>query len=489
MRIPGRVARVTGGANGIDAAMARRFAADGARGVVVADLDGARAREVADEADRAGSRGLAMRCDVGDEDQVRTLIAGVLERFGQVDLFCSNAGVAFGKGADAATEEWDLAWRVNVLAHVFAARAVLPSMLARGAGYLLHTCSAAGLLTNPGDAPYTVSKHAAVAFAEWLAVTYGDKGVRISVLCPQGVRTNMLLGGLQEGNAAARAVAAAGELLEPEQVADAVVEGLDAERFLILPHPEVATYLRRKAEDPDRWLAGMRRLVAGAAAPGAAGAPRARRGAPGARLRRRLVGGGLRSGRVHAAGAGGGVVAGAAARHRDRAGGDPRPGAAGDERRRHGRGGARPLRARHRRLLADDRRAVERRLVRAAVPPHPRHAALRQAGTGRRAHRRGLRHLHGARLPAHPGAGGPAATAAGRPAPRHAAAGRPRGRRGDHQPAGCRRRAQGRRRAALAGPGQGAGGAPVRLPDRGPGPRQEGGPQAAQHLPERAGLR
>src|SRR6266498_3984436 len=142
--------------------------------------------------------------------------------------------------------------------------------LARGAGYLLHTCSAAGLLTNPGDAPYTVSKHAAVAFAEWLAVTYGDKGVRISVLCPQGVRTNMLLGGLQEGNAAARAVAAAGELLEPEQVADAVVEGLDAERFLILPHSEVATYLRRKAEDPDRWLAGMRRLVAGASAPGAA---------------------------------------------------------------------------------------------------------------------------------------------------------------------------------------------------------------------------
>ncbi len=256
MRIQGKVVVVTGGANGIGAAMARRFAADGARGVVVADLDGARAREVADEADRAGSRGLAMRCDVGDEDQVRTLIAGVLERFGQVDLFCSNAGVAFGKGVDAASEEWDLAWRVNVLAHVFAARAVLPSMLARGAGYLLHTCSAAGLLTNPGDAPYTVSKHAAVAFAEWLAVTYGAKGVRISVLCPQGV---------------------AGELLEPEQVADAVVEGLDAERFLILPHPEVATYLRRKAEDPDRWLAGMRRLVAGASTPGAAqgAAPRA----------------------------------------------------------------------------------------------------------------------------------------------------------------------------------------------------------------------
>jgi NAD(P)-dependent dehydrogenase (short-subunit alcohol dehydrogenase family) len=265
MKIQGKVVVVTGGASGIGAAMARRFAADGALGVAVADLDEAKAREVTDEAERAGARGLSMRCDVGDEDQVRELIAAVLDRFGRVDLLCSNAGVAFGKGVEASTEEWDLAWRVNVMAHVFAARAVLPSMLERGTGYLLHTCSAAGLLTNPGDAPYTVSKHGAVAFAEWLAVTYGDKGVRTSVLCPQGVRTRMLLGGLQEGNAAARAVAAAGELLEPEQVADAVVEGVDAERFLILPHPEVATYLRRKAEDPDRWLAGMRRLTARAA--------------------------------------------------------------------------------------------------------------------------------------------------------------------------------------------------------------------------------
>jgi NAD(P)-dependent dehydrogenase (short-subunit alcohol dehydrogenase family) len=182
-----------------------------------------------------------------------------------VDLFCSNAGVAFGKGVEAATGDWDLAWRVNVMAHVLAARAVLPSMLERGEGYLLHTCSAAGLLTNPGDAPYTVSKHAAVAFAEWLALTYGDRGVHVSALCPQGVKTNMLLRGLEERNAAARAVAAAGELLEPDQVAEAVVEGLDAERFLILPHPEVATYFRRKAEDPDRWLAGMRRLIARAA--------------------------------------------------------------------------------------------------------------------------------------------------------------------------------------------------------------------------------
>ena len=265
MRVQGRVVVVTGGANGIGAAMARRFAAEGALAVVIADLDEARAAAVATEADRAGSRGLAMRCDVADEEQVRDLVAAVLERFARVDLFCSNAGVAFGKGIDAAGGEWDLAWRVNVMAHVFAARAVLPSMLERGDGYLLHTCSAAGLLTGPGDAPYTVSKHAAVAFAEWLALTYGDSGIRVSALCPQGVRTNMLLGGLEAGDPAARAVKAAGELLEPEQVAEAVVEGLVAERFLILPHPEVATYLRRKAEDPDRWLAGMRRLTARAA--------------------------------------------------------------------------------------------------------------------------------------------------------------------------------------------------------------------------------
>jgi NAD(P)-dependent dehydrogenase (short-subunit alcohol dehydrogenase family) len=264
MELRGKVVVITGGADGIGAAMARRFAADGACGVVVADLDEAKARQVADQVERSGSLGLAIRCDVGDEEQTRTLVGSCLERFGQVDLFCSNAGVAFGKGMEAANGDWDRAWRVNLMAHVFAARAVLPSMLARGAGYLLHTCSAAGLLTNPGDAPYTVSKHAAVAFAEWLAITYGDGGVRISVLCPQGVRTNMLLSGLQEGSAAARAVVAAGELLEPEQVADAVVEGLAAERFLILPHPEVATHLQRKAADPDRWLAGVRRMVAGA---------------------------------------------------------------------------------------------------------------------------------------------------------------------------------------------------------------------------------
>jgi NAD(P)-dependent dehydrogenase (short-subunit alcohol dehydrogenase family) len=272
MDLRDKVVVVTGGGSGIGAAMARRFAAEGARAVVVADLQQASAAQVAGEVERAGAAALATRTDVAAEPEMRALVDQVLERFERIDLFCSNAGVAFGRGLDASADDWQRAWSVNVLAHVHAARAVLPAMLERGQGYLLQTCSAAGLLTNPGDAPYTLSKHAAVGFAEWLSVTYGDRGVRVSALCPQGVRTPMLLGGLEAGNAAARAVAAAGELLEPEQVADAVVEGLAAERFLILPHPQVAGYLRQKAADPDRWLAGMRRLAAGASAREAAGA-------------------------------------------------------------------------------------------------------------------------------------------------------------------------------------------------------------------------
>jgi NAD(P)-dependent dehydrogenase (short-subunit alcohol dehydrogenase family) len=274
MELRHKVVVVTGGAGGIGAAMARRFAAEGAGAVVLADLDEAGAAAVADEVGRAGATGVAVHTDVAAEPEVRSLVGGVLERFGRIDLLCSNAGVAAGRGLDASDDDWERAWTVNVLAHVYAARAALPAMLERGEGYLLQTCSAAGLLTNPGDAPYTLTKHAAVAFAEWLSVTYGGAGIRVSALCPQGVRTPMLLGGLDAGVPAAMAVAAAGGLLEPEEVADAVVEGLAAERFLILPHPEVATYLRNKATDPDRWLAGVRRLAAGAGA-GVSGSPRA----------------------------------------------------------------------------------------------------------------------------------------------------------------------------------------------------------------------
>jgi NAD(P)-dependent dehydrogenase (short-subunit alcohol dehydrogenase family) len=251
MDLAGAVTVVTGGAGGIGSALARRFTAAGAAAVVVADVD------------IEPSDGTAYRVDVTDEAAVSGLVSTVLDRYGRIDLFCSNAGVTTGAGVEASTIDWQHTWSVNVLAHVYAARAVLPSMLDRGAGYLLQTCSAAGLLTAVGDAPYTVTKHAAVGFAEWLAVTYGDRGIRVSALCPQGVRTAMLDNGLSAGHFGARVVAAAGAVLSPEEVADAAVEGIAAERFLILPHAEVGTYYARKAADPDRWLAGMRRLLAG----------------------------------------------------------------------------------------------------------------------------------------------------------------------------------------------------------------------------------
>jgi NAD(P)-dependent dehydrogenase (short-subunit alcohol dehydrogenase family) len=192
--------------------------------------------------------------DVSVEADVIELVRATEERFGgPIDLFCSNAGIATGGGVEASNDAWQQIWDVNVMAHVYAARAVLPSMLARGEGYLLHTASAAGLLSQIGSAPYAVTKHAAVAFAEWLAITHGDQGIKVSCLCPQGVRTNML------GNGGALLGPTA---IEPEQVADAVVEGLRSEQFLILPHPEVREYFRRKGDDYDRWLAGMRRLQA-----------------------------------------------------------------------------------------------------------------------------------------------------------------------------------------------------------------------------------
>ncbi|MEV4758340.1 SDR family oxidoreductase [Micromonospora sp. NPDC049559] len=258
MRLGGKVAVVTGGAGGIGAALARRFAAEGAEGVVVADLDEPAAARVAA---RIGPVAVAVGVDAADEEQVRALVATAERRYGRIDLFCANAGITVGAGLSAPDADWRRAWEINVMAHVHAARAVLPGMLARGEGYLLQTCSAAGLLTAIGDAPYTVTKHAAVGLAEWLAITYRDRGIRVSALCPQGVRTPMLDDGLAAGHAGAVVTAASGPVLEPEQVAQAVVDGLADERFLILPHPEVAEYARTKAADPDRWLAGMRSLV------------------------------------------------------------------------------------------------------------------------------------------------------------------------------------------------------------------------------------
>ena len=257
MDLAGKVVVVTGAARGIGYALAERFVAEGARGVTVCDLDPGACRAAAE---RLAPNALDVAADVSVEAEVAEVVRRTEERFGPVDLFVSNAGIGTNQGVEAPDATWAAVWGVNVMAHVNAARVVLPSMLARGEGYLLSTASAAGLLANIGDAPYTVTKHAAVALAEWLAITYGDRGIRVSCLCPQGVNTEMLRSGLGPGGAATT-VAAQG-IIEPSVVADAVVAGLAAERFLILPHPEVAGYWQGKAADPDRWLAGMRRLQA-----------------------------------------------------------------------------------------------------------------------------------------------------------------------------------------------------------------------------------
>ncbi|MGN6607045.1 MAG: SDR family oxidoreductase [Jatrophihabitans sp.] len=257
MIISDKVCVVTGGASGIGAAMARRFAREGAARVVVVDRRLDAAREVASD---IGDVAVAEEVDVTDAAAVQALVDRTLERDGRIDLFASNAGIATGGGLDD-DELWQRVLAVNTMAHVYAARAVLPSMLERGEGYLLQTASAAGLLTSPGDAPYAVSKHGAVALAEWLAITYGGRGIRVSVLCPMGVETPLLMDGLHAGEPGAKVVAASGAILSPDQVAEDVVQAVTAERFLITPHPEVATFWSQKASDPDRWLAGMRRFI------------------------------------------------------------------------------------------------------------------------------------------------------------------------------------------------------------------------------------
>ena len=251
MELKDKVVVVTGAASGIGRALAQRFAAEGARAVVAADLNEAGLTETASAAATITTR----RCDVSVEQDIVDLVESTLSAHGPIDLFCSNAGIAIGGGAEVPNDEWDRIWKINTMAHVWAARALLPHMLARGEGYLLNTVSAAGLLTNIGAAPYSVTKHAALAFAEWIAVTHGDDGIKVSALCPQGVRTNML------ANADGETLLGAGAI-EPEDVAEAVVKGLAEERFLILPHPEVLEYFQRKANDYDRWLRGMRKLQA-----------------------------------------------------------------------------------------------------------------------------------------------------------------------------------------------------------------------------------
>ena len=259
MDLKDRVAVITGGGGGIGSAMGRRFAAAGARAVILADRDGARA-EAAAAAIGPAARGVAV--DAGSDAEVAALVAEVEAREGPIDLYCANAGIALGTTPETGDEEWEQAWHVNLMGTVVAARHLLPRWLERGSGYLLVTASAAGLLTTLGDAAYTATKHAAVGLAEWIWITHSDRGVRVSCLCPQGVRTDMVMRPSAAGTVGAEQVIRMG-LLEPDQVAEEVVRGLADERFLILPHPEVADYFRARAENHGRWLGGMRKLQRG----------------------------------------------------------------------------------------------------------------------------------------------------------------------------------------------------------------------------------
>ena len=248
MQIKDRIVVVTGAASGIGRALAQRFATEGAKLVVSSDINGEGAAATAKE-----TKGVAFTTNVAKEDDIKALIETVETKHGPIDLFCSNAGIGFGGGAEVTNERWQRIWDVNVMAHVWAARHVVPRMAARGGGYLLNTASAAGLLSQVGSAPYAVTKHAAVALAEWLSITHGDAGIKVSVLCPQAVRTAMTAGN-PDG------VASIDGMIEPEIVAEACVRAIEKEDFLVLPHPEVLEYMRRKTADYNRWLGGMRKL-------------------------------------------------------------------------------------------------------------------------------------------------------------------------------------------------------------------------------------
>ncbi|CAA9215500.1 MAG: Oxidoreductase, short-chain dehydrogenase/reductase family [uncultured Acidimicrobiales bacterium] len=267
MDVRDRVVVVTGGASGIGRSLAQAFVAHGAAGVVVADRDAAGAVAVAEGLRASGGKALAVTTDVSKEQDVQRLVAEAEEAYGPIDLFCANAGIIVTGGVEATDEAWDRIWAVNVKSHIYAARAVLPGMLARGEGYLLHTASAAGLLTQLGSAPYSVTKHAVVALAEWLSITHGDAGIKVSCLCPQAVQTGMTGGGRGAEPRPAtppgtKGTAMGDGLLQPEDVAEVVIAALAEERFLILPHPEVETYERRRSGDRERWLRGMRRAQA-----------------------------------------------------------------------------------------------------------------------------------------------------------------------------------------------------------------------------------
>lgn len=248
MDLKGKVAIVTGAASGIGRATALRFAAEGAAGVVVADINEASLAPVAEAVN-----GLAVRCDVSREADIQHLVAEAEKRYGRVDVFFSNAGILGGGGPEAPDELWDRMWKIHLMAHVWAARAVVEPMIARGGGYFLITASAAGLLNIVESAPYGVTKHAAVAFAEWLSIAYGRRGLGVSCLCPQAVRTGMVPD--DDGGSAG-----VDGILSAETVADEIVRTMADEKFLVLPHPQVLQYLRNKTNDYDRWLGGMQKI-------------------------------------------------------------------------------------------------------------------------------------------------------------------------------------------------------------------------------------
>jgi len=254
MQVRDKVVVVTGGANGIGKALCERFAAEGAAVVAVADLEEANARTVAD-----AIGGVAFGVNVRDESQIQAMVAQLEAEHGRIDLFCSNAGIIAGDGepwwaTSASNETWQAMWDIHVMAHVYAARACLPGMIARGEGYFLNTVSAAGLLSQVGDAAYSTTKHAAVGFAESLAITHADDGIRVSMICPQAVATRMI-GGVEDGG-----TAGVDGVITPQDVAEAAIRGMEKETFLILPHPQVEKYRQNKVADYDRWIGGMRKL-------------------------------------------------------------------------------------------------------------------------------------------------------------------------------------------------------------------------------------
>lgn len=248
MELKDKIIVVTGAASGIGRAMCIRYAAEGARAVICVDRDEVGAQETAKQINS-----IAIKVDVADETQIKSMIDRVEAEVGPIDLFCSNAGISVAGGVEVPNDEWQRIWDINVMSHVWAARHLVPMMAARGGGYLLNTSSAAGLLNQVGSAPYGVTKHAAVGLAEWMAMTYGDQGIKVSVLCPQAVRTEMTRG--HEDH-----VAAIDGMMEPDVVAEACVQTIRDETFLVLPHKEVIGYMKAKTENYDRWIGGMRKL-------------------------------------------------------------------------------------------------------------------------------------------------------------------------------------------------------------------------------------